>query len=168
MQTFILMSLGCIIACGLSLDPSRSSSGEILGLHDASRARGKLYFGTASDWWEFQRDELYFKQLNNTHDFGQLTADASMKMDQTQPERGVFNFTGGDILVGLALSNGQLLRCHNTVFHLSTPTWVTDGNFDNDTLVEILKDHVNRTVTHYKGKCYAWDVVNEGLYACHL
>ncbi|KAJ2993111.1 hypothetical protein NUW58_g1943 [Xylaria curta] len=136
---------------------------DILGLHDAAVARGKLYFGTASDWWEFQHDEPYTKQLNNTHDFGQLTALATMKMDAIQPERGIFNFTGGDTLANLASANGQHLRCHSTVWHLSTPSWVTAGNFDNDTLVEILKDHINRTVSHYKGRCYAWDVVNEAL-----
>lgn len=157
-----LAILGFALAASSALADANSPPQEISGLHDAAVARGKLYFGTASDYFEFENDKPYALQLNNTHDFGQLTALATMKMDLTQPQRGVFNFTGGDILANLASDNGQHLRCHNTVWHLSTPSWVTDGNFDNTTLVKILEDHVKETVAHYKGKCYAWDVVNEG------
>ena len=48
------------------------------GLHEAAVAKGKLYFGTATDNGELT-DSPYFKQLGNTADFGQITPSNSMK-----------------------------------------------------------------------------------------
>jgi endo-1,4-beta-xylanase len=40
---------------------------------------------------------------------------------------------------------------------------VVNGTWGRKNLTEVLIDHVHTEVTHYKGRCYAWDVVNEVL-----
>ncbi|ROV90663.1 hypothetical protein VPNG_10112 [Cytospora leucostoma] len=60
---------------------------------------------------------------------------------------------------------GVIMRCHNLVWYQSVPSWVTSGNFDNATLISIMVNHITNVVSHYKGRCYAWDVVNEAIYA---
>jgi GH35 family endo-1,4-beta-xylanase len=40
---------------------------------------------------------------------------------------------------------------------------VTGGTWTKDTLTAALKKHITNAVTHYKGQCYAWDVVDEAL-----
>jgi endo-1,4-beta-xylanase len=86
-----------------------------------------------------------------------------MKWDTIEPSRDTFNYANGDAIVDLAEKNGQLLRCHTLVWYNQLPSWVTNGGFDNATLIEILENHITEEVTHYKGKCYAWDVVNEAI-----
>ena len=66
-------------------------------------------------------------------------------------------------MVDLAVKNGQLVRCHTLVWYNQLPSWVTNGGFDNATLIEILQNYITEEVTHYKGKRYAWDVLNEAI-----
>jgi len=50
-------------------------------LNDLIRAKGKLWFGTATDIpGPEQQDQEYMTILNNTHLFGQLTPANSMKV----------------------------------------------------------------------------------------
>jgi endo-1,4-beta-xylanase len=132
------------------------------GLNAAAKAYGKLYFGSATDNGELT-DTEYTAILSDSNEFGQLTPGNSMKWDTIEPSRGQFNYENGDVIADLAEKNGQLLRCHTLVWYNQLPSWVTNGGFDNATLIEILENHITEEVTHYKGKCYAWDVVNEAI-----
>ncbi|KAF7590681.1 hypothetical protein BBP40_002516 [Aspergillus hancockii] len=132
------------------------------GLHDAAVAKGLLYFGTATDNPELT-NTAYVTQLNNTNDFGQMTPGNSQKWDTTEPTQNQFSFTKGDVVADLAEANGQKLRCHNLVWHQQLPNWVSSGSWTNETLTAVLKNHITNVVKHYKGRCYAWDVVNEAL-----
>lgn len=80
-----------------------------------------------------------------------------------EPEQNVFNYTLGDQIIRPAIAHGQLRRCHNLVWHSQLPTWLTSGTWTKNELVSILENHIAHEVTHYRGECYAWDVVNEAL-----
>lgn len=41
----------------------------------------------------------------------------------TEPSEGTFTFDAGDAVVDLAESNGQILRCHNLVWHNQLPDY---------------------------------------------
>ncbi|KAJ6506232.1 endo-1,4-B-xylanase A [Mycena vitilis] len=121
---------------------------------------GKLYFGSATDNPELT-DTAYVATLSDNTLFGQITPGNSMKWDATEPSRGTFTFTNGDVIAALAKKNGQLLRGHNCVWYNQLASWVTAGGFNATTLTSILQTHCNTVVSHYAGQVYSWDVVNE-------
>src|SRR5690349_12089894 len=80
-----------------------------------------------------------------------------------EPEQGVFDFAPGEVVGQRAEKNHQLLRCHTLVWHSQLPDWVNNGNWTKETLSDVLVNHVTNVAKHWKGRCYAWDVVNEAL-----
>jgi endo-1,4-beta-xylanase len=132
------------------------------GLNTRAVAAGKDYFGSATDNGELS-DAAYLTGLSNTADFGQITPGNSMKWDAIEPSQGTFTYTNGDTIAALAQKNGQKLRCHTLVWYSQLPNWVKTGAFNNATLISIMKNHITNEVTHFKGKCFHWDVVNEGM-----
>jgi endo-1,4-beta-xylanase len=96
-------------------------------------------------------------------EFNIVTPENVMKMESLQPERGVFNFTEGDHLVGFAEAHRMKVRGHTLVWHNQLPSWLAAGEFDSDTLRAILREHIMTVAQHYRGRISAWDVVNEAI-----
>jgi endo-1,4-beta-xylanase len=122
-----------------------------------AQARG-IYFGDAVDNNEIT-DSTYRPLIGR--EFNALTPGNAMKWDATEPNQGQFNYSRGDAIVDLAESNDQLVRGHTLVWHNQTPGWVQ--NLSGTALRSALQNHITNVVTHYKGRLYAWDVVNEVL-----
>ncbi|MCM3629843.1 endo-1,4-beta-xylanase [Paenibacillus glycanilyticus] len=105
-------------------------------------------------------------QLVKKH-FNSLTAGNELKWDATEPQEGQFNFTRSDKIVDFAVQNGIAMRGHTLIWHSQTPNWVfydENGNLaSKELLFARMKRHIDNVIGRYKGKIYAWDVVNEVL-----
>ncbi|ROW13163.1 hypothetical protein VPNG_04870 [Cytospora leucostoma] len=146
------------VACALLL----ASRGVHANLNQLAQAAGKLYFGSATDNSELT-DTAYVAILSNASEFGQITPGNTQKWQYTEPTEGNFTYDQGDVVTDFAQANGQILRCHNLIWYNQLPSWVTSTTWTNDTLTAAIEAHIASEVGHYKGLCYAWDVVNEAL-----
>jgi endo-1,4-beta-xylanase len=99
--------------------------------------------------------------------FNSITAENAMKMGLLQPKEGQFYWKDADSIVSFAVKNNIKIRGHNLCWHEQTPNWIFKGKDGNevtkDVLLERLKNHITAVVSRYKGKIYAWDVVNEAI-----
>ncbi|KAJ4213190.1 NAD(P)H-dependent D-xylose reductase (XR) [Fusarium solani] len=130
------------------------------GLDSAIKAKGKQHVGTALTLGSDSRTEDIIK---GPSEFGAITPENAMKWQSVQPRRGEFTFSSADQHANFAVNNNKELRCHTLVWHSQLAPWVEAGNFDNQTLVKIMEDHINTVAGRYRGKCTHWDVVNEAL-----
>jgi endo-1,4-beta-xylanase len=130
------------------------------GLNARAQKIGK-YFGTEYSVSQLS-DGTFMNIANNKEEFGAVTPENEMKWDATEPNRNQFNYGNGDRIANAAGSAQQLLRCHTTVWHSQLPNWVRNG-YDNQTMISIMNTHITNLMTHWKGKCKHWDVVNEAL-----
>jgi endo-1,4-beta-xylanase len=74
-----------------------------------------------------------------------------------------FDFSQGDQILDFAMRHGMKVRGHTLVWHQQNPKWLTEGNYTSAELAQILENHIKTVVGHYRGKIFAWDVVNEAF-----
>ncbi len=94
-------------------------------------------------------------------DFNMVEPEDALKWEVVHPERQSFNFLPGDQIVDFASRHGMKVRGHTLVWHRQMPTWLTEGKFTSSELAEILEQHIKTVAGHYRGKIFAWDVINE-------
>src|ERR1041384_5082614 len=84
-----------------------------------------------------------------------------MKWDATEPSQGRFTYTNGDRILNQGLSNGSKVRGHALLWHAQQPGWAQ--SLSGSALRNAAINHVTQVASHYRGKIYAWDVVNEAF-----
>lgn len=96
-------------------------------------------------------------------EFNMITAENEMKFDAMEPIQDYFDFSSGDAIVQFAEMNGMTVRGHTLIWHNQLPHWVPSGSWTRDSLLKVMKNHIETIVSHYRGKIAYWDVVNEAI-----
>src|SRR5271156_4974458 len=132
-------------------------------LREAASASGML-IGTA-----VRPAQLYEAVYASTlaREFNMLEPEDALKWEAVHPERQSFDFSQADQIVDFATRHGMKVRGHTLVWHRQNPKWLTEGKYTSGELAEILEQHIKTVVGHYRGRIFAWDVVNEAFDELH-
>jgi len=96
-------------------------------------------------------------------EFNMLEPEDALKWEVVHPEPASFDFSQADRIVDFATRHGMKVRGHTLAWHRQNPNWLTEGRYTSGELAEILERHIKTVVGHFRGKIFAWDVVNEAF-----
>ncbi|KAB8165734.1 1,4-beta-xylanase [Streptomyces sp. 3MP-14] len=95
--------------------------------------------------------------------FSSLSPENQMKWEFIHPEPDRYAFEAADAIVDFAEENDQVVRGHTLLWHSQNPAWLEEGDFTDEELRAILRDHITTVVGRYAGRIQQWDVANEIL-----
>ncbi|GLY32310.1 non-reducing end alpha-L-arabinofuranosidase family hydrolase [Kineosporia sp. NBRC 101731] len=135
--------------------PSDVTAATTLGASAAAKGR---YFGVAIAAGRLS-DSTYNRIA--TSEFNSVTAENEMKWDATEPSRGTFTYSRGDQILNKGTAMKAKVRGHALLWHQQQPGWAQ--SLSGSALRSAAINHVTQVASHYQGKIYAWDVVNEAF-----
>ena len=100
-------------------------------------------------------------------EFNMIEPEDALKWEVVHPEPQRFDFSQADQVVDFARRHDMKVRGHTLVWHRQNPPWLTEGKYTSAELAEILEKHIKMVVGHYRGRIFAWDVVNEAFDELH-
>ncbi|MBN2351513.1 MAG: endo-1,4-beta-xylanase [Spirochaetales bacterium] len=123
-------------------------------------AKYGLLVGTAAG-----RAQLYSKNFCavTAKNFSSLTPENELKMDYVARKQGAYNVKNPDTIIAWAEEHGIKVRGHTLVWHKAVPGWLQRSGWSKEQVHQFLKEYITTLVGMYKGRLYAWDVVNEAF-----
>jgi GH35 family endo-1,4-beta-xylanase len=95
-----------------------------------------------------------------------ITPENCMKWPDDQYIEGADNYENGDIMIDWALAHDINVRGHNLFWNQSlqwVPEWMDSIAQTKDYVKgqQAVDDRIQGAMTHYKGRCAHWDIINE-------
>jgi endo-1,4-beta-xylanase len=148
----VLVGSAAAVLVALTVPSANAAATTLRGAAEAKN----LYFGAAIS--TSHTSDSQYTSLAGAQ-FDMATPENEMKWDTVESSQGNFNFGPGDQIVSFATANNMRVRGHNLVWHSQLPGWVT--SLPTNQVQAAMENHITKEATHYAGKVYAWDVVNE-------
>jgi len=97
--------------------------------------------------------------------FGFATIDGPAQWLYLRPTENTYNYSGINTVMQFAKENNMPVQLHHLVWGEVNylPSWLVDGHFSSNKLLDILRSDIETTASHYKGQVKTWTVVNEAF-----
>jgi endo-1,4-beta-xylanase len=100
-------------------------------------------------------------------EFNSVTGENAMKWGVIRPDGRTWQWERADRLVGFAARNRMALVGHTLVWHSQIPATVfaddSGAALTRNGLLARMHEHIDGLAGRYKGRVWAWDVVNEAI-----
>lgn len=149
------------LAGGLALAaaPAIAQPAAFPPLTQAAARSGRL-FGCAVEPHRLDADPA-FAALVARH-CGVLVPENAMKWNALRPAPETFDFGAADRLAAQAKAMGARIHGHCLLWHEALPAWLPNDPSRREA-ERLLRDHIARVVSRYRGRVASWDVVNEAV-----
>ena len=157
-----------IIAAGLaalgsgfgSALPTWSPAAESMALRKLAADKGLIY-GTTISAKQITGDPEFIALV--LHQAGLVVAENEMKWQvMNRGVRGDDDYGPADTIADFAFKNGLVLRGHNLLWYMRTPSWFFDLESRQE-MESAVVEHIHSLAGRYRGKVHSWDVVNEPI-----
>src|SRR5699024_8699265 len=156
----VLLMEGCIQGEGKTAENSASEEPRSL----AEAYEGMFKIGVAVNGWQVEGEDPQSLPIITKH-FNTITAENLMKWSPIHPEPNKYTFDAADRFVAFGEQHDMFIVGHTLVWHSQIPDWTFEDEsgdeLGREALLRRIKDHISTVVGRYKGRVYAWDVVNE-------
>jgi len=122
--------------------------------------RGPVPFGSAAQLHLLKQDRRYHDAI--VSNCQQVVPEGLLKWDNLRPTRQEFTFEHADNLLTFAAQKGIAMRGHTLVWYAAMPKWADEISSAAEA-ERLLVEHIEKVVSHYKGRILSWDVVNEAI-----
>jgi len=132
-----------------------------MSLKDAAKGLG-IHVGAALNYWEVYDKTREAKYYNIAREqYNLITAETSCKMKPIAKGWNNFDYSKCDYLADFAHKNGMAFRAHALIW-AKQPFMPDFIRWEKNAwkIENFMKTYIQTTVRRYKGKAFAWDVVN--------
>lgn len=126
-------------------------------LRDLASTSG-IKFGGAASGPSVEPDALLLERL--AIEASIFAPEAHLKWQFTEPAPGHFDFAAADSIADFASRNDMIMHGHTLVWYAALPSWVPQLASAGEAR-RALERHIETLVSRYRGRIWAWDVVNE-------
>lgn len=159
LKTFLPL-IGCLLgtACVNSQTASTSSQ-QIPSLKKVFK--NDFGIGTALDARQIEEKDPRAAVLI-PQQFNMATPENIMKAEIIHPRWDQYNFDLGDKLIAYGKKHDIKINGHTLIWHSQLPAYARSIQ-SVDSFKTFFTNHINTIASHYSGKIFSWDVVNEAL-----
>ncbi|MDN5201110.1 endo-1,4-beta-xylanase [Fulvivirgaceae bacterium BMA10] len=117
--------------------------------------------GVAVDVPKLRYDNQYRDIVHNQ--FNSLTPENILKFENIHPAEAQYEWAEMDHLIEFAQSGNKRVHGHTLIWHKQLPVWLLNHKGNKEDWLVLMRDHIFKIMTRYKGKVQSWDVVNEAF-----